>query len=58
MESPPYEPVRDMGALKDLLTDKLEEYGLEPGANPLDLVLFRYAGVPVLGAVTFARSQE
>ena len=43
MDSPPYEPVRDMGALKDLLTEKLEDYALEPGARPLDLVLFKDA---------------
>ena len=41
MEVPPYEPVRDMGALKDMLTERLEDYALEPGAKPLDLVLFK-----------------
>jgi dynein heavy chain len=41
MEVPPYEPVRDLGALKDTLTEKLEDYALEPGAKPLDLVLFK-----------------
>lgn len=40
MDAPPYEPVRDMGALKDLLTEKLDDYGLEPGATAMDLVLF------------------
>lgn len=42
MEVPPYEPVRDMAALKDTLTEKLEDFALEPGAKPLDLVLFKY----------------
>jgi hypothetical protein len=41
MEVPPYEPVRDMAALKDTLTEKLEDFALEQGAKPLDLVLFR-----------------
>lgn len=41
MEVPPYEPVRDLAALKDTLTEKLEDYSLEPGAKPLDLVLFK-----------------
>lgn len=41
MEVPPYEPVRDLAALKDTLTEKLEDYALEPGAKPLDLVLFK-----------------
>jgi dynein heavy chain len=43
MDSPPYEPVRDMALLKDLLTEKLEDYALEPGARPLDLILFKDA---------------
>jgi len=33
MDPPPYEPVRDMGALKELLMEKLEDYALEPGAS-------------------------
>lgn len=40
---PPYEPVRDMNALKDMLTEKLEDYALEPGNSSMDLVLFRDA---------------
>ncbi|GFH10191.1 dynein-1, subspecies f, partial [Haematococcus lacustris] len=42
-DAPPYEPVRDMAALKELLTEKLEDYALEPGASSMDLVLFRDA---------------
>lgn len=41
MDCPPYEPVRDLAALKDTLTDKLDDYAMEPGAKPLDLVLFK-----------------
>ena len=41
IEAPPYEPVRDMCALKDLLMEQLESYSMEAGAVPLDLVLFR-----------------
>ena len=41
MDVPPFEPVRDMGALKDMLSEKLEDYALEPGASALDLVLFK-----------------
>lgn len=43
VEVPPYEPVRDMHALKDLLTEKLDDYGLEPGHSHMDLVLFKDA---------------
>ncbi len=43
VEPPPYEPVRDMVALKELLTEKLEDYALEPGASAMDLVLFKDA---------------
>lgn len=41
MDNPPYEPVRDLAVLKDTLTLKLEDCGLEPGSKPLDLVLFK-----------------
>jgi hypothetical protein len=41
MDVPPYEPVRDLSALKDMLGEKLEDYALEPGASALDLVLFK-----------------
>jgi len=43
VDVPPYEPVRDMGALKDLVGERLEEYGQEPGHSAMDLVLFRDA---------------
>ena len=43
VDNPPYEAVNDMGALKDLLTEKLEDYNLEPGTSAMDLVLFRDA---------------
>ena len=43
VEDPPYEPVRDMNLLKDMLTEKLEDYALEPGNSAMDLVLFRDA---------------
>lgn len=42
-ENPPYEPVRDLGALKELLAEKLEDYALEPGNSQMDLVLFQDA---------------
>ncbi len=32
-----------MNTLKDLLTEKLEDYALEPGNSAMDLVLFRDA---------------
>lgn len=41
MQQPPYELVADLPALKATLAEKLEEYALEPGAKPLDLVLFK-----------------
>lgn len=41
MDVPPYEPVRDLSVLKDTLSEKLEDYALEPGASALDLVLFK-----------------
>ncbi|KAG1668463.1 hypothetical protein FOA52_005236 [Chlamydomonas sp. UWO 241] len=41
--APAYEPVRNMVALKDMLTEKLEDYALEPGNSAMDLVLFRDA---------------
>ncbi|KAF5831208.1 dynein-1-beta heavy chain, flagellar inner arm I1 complex [Dunaliella salina] len=43
VDVPPYEPVRDMGALKDLVGERLQEYGEEPGHTGMDLVLFRDA---------------
>lgn len=43
VDPPPYEAVRDMVALKDLLTEKLDDYGLEPGAAHMELVLFKDA---------------
>lgn len=41
LDVPAYEPVKDMGPLKDLLMEKLEDYALEPGQSAMDLVLFR-----------------
>ena len=43
VDVPPYEPVRDMAALKDVVGERLEEYSLEPGSSAMDLVLFRDA---------------
>eukprot|EP00899_Mesostigma_viride_P014884 jgi/Mesvir1/23397/Mv21091-RA.2 len=43
MDNPPYEPVIDGVALKAFLTEKLEDYSLEPGNSAMDLVLFRDA---------------
>ena len=43
VDVPVYEAVRDMVALKDLLTERLEDYALEPGHSAMDLVLFRDA---------------
>lgn len=40
MESPPFEPVVDLSTLKQFLTEKLEDYALEPGKSAMDLVLF------------------
>ncbi|MEW5313998.1 MAG: hypothetical protein WDW38_005527 [Sanguina aurantia] len=42
-ETPPYEPVRDLAALKELLAEKLDDYALEPGNGQMDLVLFQDA---------------
>ena len=39
----PYEPVRDMAALKAMLQERMEEAAAEPGARPLGLSLFRDA---------------
>jgi len=43
MESPPFEPVADMKALKAFLTERIEDYALEPGNSAMDLVLFKDA---------------
>lgn len=43
VESPPYEAITDMAALKALLTEKLDDYALEPGKTAMNLVLFRDA---------------
>jgi dynein heavy chain len=43
VEAPPYEPVHDMAALKELLAGRLDDLGLELGQRPMDLVLFRCA---------------
>ena len=40
---PPYEPATDIPALKTFLTEKLEDYGMEPGCSAMDLVLFKDA---------------
>ena len=40
VEVPPYEVVSEMSMLKEFLSEKLEDYGLEPGNAPMDLVLF------------------
>ena len=40
LEFPPYEAVSDEHALRECLTEKLEDYGLESGNAPMDLVLF------------------
>ncbi|KAK9823872.1 hypothetical protein WJX72_006072 [[Myrmecia] bisecta] len=42
-ENAPYEPAPDLGAVKDLLVQKLEDYAMEPGKAAMDLVLFRDA---------------
>lgn len=42
-ENPPYEPIRDLGTLKEMLMEKLDDYALEPGCSPMDLVLFKDA---------------
>eukprot|EP00898_Chlorokybus_atmophyticus_P005400 jgi/Chlat1/5861/Chrsp4S06373 len=43
MDNPPYEPVTDANTLKELLQERLEDFGLEPGQSAMDLVLFRDA---------------
>ena len=43
MDNPPYEAVQNMSQLKDFLTEKLEDYGMEPGKHSMDLVLFKDA---------------
>ena len=43
MDPPPYEPATDIPALKTFLTEKLEDYGMEPGCSAMDLVLFKDA---------------
>jgi dynein heavy chain len=39
----PYEEVIDINALKALVDEKLEDYNMEPGYIPMDLVIFRDA---------------
>lgn len=43
MDNPPFEVVADVPALKALLTEKLEDYAMEPGNSAMDLVLFQDA---------------
>jgi len=43
VENPPYEAIQDMMALKHLLSEKLDDYALEPGKSAMHLVLFRDA---------------
>lgn len=40
IEEPPYEVAHEMPMLKEFLSEKLGDYGLEPGNAPMDLVLF------------------
>jgi dynein heavy chain, axonemal len=42
-EHPPFEPVSNLGTFKALLTEKLEDYAMEPGNCAMDLVLFKDA---------------
>jgi hypothetical protein len=42
-DNPPYEPAKDIAALKALLSEKMEDAAAEPGARPLGLSLFRDA---------------
>ena len=42
-DNPPFEPVTDLGKLKALLTEKMEDYAMEPGNSAMDLVLFKDA---------------
>lgn len=43
VEDPPYEAVVDLSKLKKQVSVALEDYGLEPGNVPMDLVLFKDA---------------
>lgn len=38
-----YEDLSDFGALKKYMADQLEDYNMEPGVIPMNLVLFRDA---------------
>lgn len=42
-DNPPYERVSNLPLLKDTLTEKLEDYAMEPGNSAMELVLFRDA---------------
>ena len=39
----PYEECLDINALKIIVDEKLEDYNMEPGFIPMDLVIFRDA---------------
>jgi len=41
VENPPYEAITDRKKLKEFLSEKLEDYALEPGYSAMDLVLFK-----------------
>ena len=43
MDAPPYEEILDAAALKKKLEDALEEYNVESGGVPMNLVLFKDA---------------
>lgn len=43
IDNPPYEPCYDMLAMKGYLMERMDDYGLEPGKSPMDLVLFNDA---------------
>lgn len=43
VDNPPYEQVPEIGKLKTFLTERLEDYAMEPGHSAMDLVLFRDA---------------
>ena len=43
VENPPYEAITDRKKLKEFLSEKLEDYALEPGYSAMDLVLFKDA---------------
>jgi hypothetical protein len=49
VDVPPYEPVHDMPALKELLATKLEDLAMEPGHRAMDLVLFRCGAAGAAG---------